>query len=427
MAEATRYVTIQLPGDAQIVPAGLLTLVEEGRRTLLSRFTYGRGYRRRPNAVAVDPVSLPLDAGAERTDLTPIGGLELFGALRDATPDLWGRRVIENRLRADPDSLPESVFLDGAGPHRAGALGVQKTLEDVPLAGDLPELMELEHLLEAADHVQSGLPVPAHLELFFTGAPSLGGARPKALLVCDDHQWIAKFPARNDPFDVPVIERATLELARLAGLTVPSTRLETLSDGRHVMLIQRFDRGTQTDAFPKRHMVSALTALGVHEQDSAKMRYADIARAIEQLGSRGQIQVDRAELFRRMVFNILVSNDDDHLRNHAFLYDSQTQGWRLSPVYDVVPRPSASHERYLHLGIGPQGRASTLDNALAGCEQFGLSSAEAAALIDQIVRSTREWKETFEALAVPGLQIDRIGSAFRRASDIGMAGVDRLL
>jgi serine/threonine-protein kinase HipA len=427
MLETTRYITIQLPGNAQAAPAGLLTLLEEGRRTRLSRFTYGRGYLRRPNAITVDPLSLPLGAGAERTEIIPIGGLALFGALRDATPDLWGRRVIENRLRADPDSLPESVFLDRAGPHRAGALGVQKTLEDTPHAGDLPDMMTLEHLLEAADRIEAGLSVPAHLELFFTGAPSLGGARPKALLVCDDRQWIAKFPSRNDSFDVPAVERATLELARLAGLTVPPTRLETLSDGRNVMLIQRFDRGTQTEAFPKRHMVSALTALGVHEQDSAQMRYADIARAIEQLGSRGQIQIDRTELFRRMVFNILVSNDDDHLRNHAFLYDSETQGWRLSPVYDVVPRPSASHERYLHLGVGPQGRVSTLDNALAGCEQFGLSSIEAAVIIDQIVRTVREWKGRFETLAVPGLQIDRISSAFRRASNIGMAGVERYL
>jgi serine/threonine-protein kinase HipA len=428
MAEETvRYVTIQLPGEQQPVPAGLLTLVEEGRRTLLSRYTYGRGYLRRPNALAVDPVSLPLGAGAERTDLLPVGGLELFGALRDATPDLWGRRVIENRLRADPDSLPESVFLDRAGPHRAGALGIQKTLEAGPAAGDLPDLMELEHLLEAADRVEAGLPVPAHLELFFAGAPSLGGARPKALLASDGHQWIAKFPSRNDPFDVPAIERATLELARQAGLAVPPTRLETLPDGRNVMLIQRFDRGAQAEAFAKRHMVSALTALGVHEQDSASMRYADIARAIEQLGSRGQIQADRTELFRRMVFNILVSNDDDHLRNHAFLYDAGTQGWRLSPLYDVVPRPSASQERYLHLGVGPQGRTSTLGNALDGCEQFGLAPAEAAVLIDGMVRVVREWKGSFEALAVPGLQIDRISSAFRRASDIGMAGVTRLL
>ena len=427
MPETTRYVTIQLPGNEQAVPAGLLTLVEEDRRTLLSRFTYGRGYLRRQNALAVDPVSLPLGPGAERTDILPTGGLELFGALRDATPDLWGRRVIENRLGADPGSLPESVFLDRAGPHRAGALGVQAALEAAPDAGDLPGMMELDHLLEAADHIEAGLPVPAHLELFFTGAPSLGGARPKALLVCDDHQWIAKFPSRNDPFDVPAIERATLELARQAGLAVPPTRLETLSGGRNVMLIRRFDRGAQTEAFPKRHMVSALTALGVHEQDSARMRYADIARAIEQLGSRGGIQADRAELFRRMVFNILVSNDDDHLRNHAFLHDSQARGWRLSPLYDVVPRPSASHERYLHLGVGPRGRVATLDNALAGCEQFGLSPAEAAVLIDRIVGTVREWKGSFEALAVPGLQIDRISSAFRRASDIGMPTIERLL
>lgn len=427
MGEVERYVTIQLPGDAQAVPAGLLTLFEEGRETLLSRFTYGRGYLRRANALAVDPSSLPLDARAERTDITPTGGLELFGALRDATPDLWGRRVIENRLRADPDSLPESVFLDCAGPHRAGALGIQTSLNDAPHAGDLPGIIELEHLLEAADRVESGLPVPAHLELFFAGAPSLGGARPKALLVCEDHQWIAKFPARNDPFDVPVIERATLELARQAGLAVPPTRLESLSDGRHVMLIQRFDRASQSSGCHKRHMVSALTALGVAEQDSPRMRYADIARAIEQLGSRGQIQVDRTELFRRLVFNILASNDDDHLRNHAFLYDDAAHGWRLSPLYDVVPRPSASQERYLHLGVGPEGRMSTLDNALAGCEQFGLNSIEAAAMIDLIVRTVREWKGVFEALAVPGLQIDRIGSAFRPPSTIGMATVERFL
>lgn len=427
MAETMRYVTIQLPGDAQSVPAGILTLVEQGPRTLQSRFAYGRGYLKRRNAMAVDPFSLPLGTGAERTDIPPANGLELFGALRDATPDLWGRRVIENRLRADPDSLPESVFLDNAGPHRAGALGVQPTRDDPPHPGELPDLMELQHLLDAADRIESGLPVPAHLELFFTGAPSLGGARPKALLVDDGHQWVAKFPARNDRFDIPMIERATLELARQAGLDVPPTRLETLADGRNVMLIRRFDRGTQADDFPKRHMVSALTALGIHEQDSAKMRYADIARAIEQLGARGSVQADRTELFRRMIFNILVSNDDDHLRNHALLHDPAQGGWRLSPLYDVVPRPSAAQERYLHLGVGPQGRLSTLANALAGCEQFGLRPAEAAALIDGIVRVAREWKAAFEALGVQGLQIDKVTSAFRRAADIGMSRVDALL
>jgi serine/threonine-protein kinase HipA len=427
MTESELYVTIQLPGEKKAVPAGFLTMVEEGPNTLLSRFTYGRGFLRRGNSVAIDPVSLPLDSNAERTDIQPIGGLPLFGALRDATPDLWGRRVIENKLRAAPDSLPESVFLERAGPHRAGALGVQKTLGGVPSAGDLPEIMNLEHLLEAADRVEEGLQVPAHLELFFMGAPSLGGARPKALLVCEDHQWIAKFPSRNDPFNLPVIERATLELARQAGLAVPPTRLETLSDGRKVMLIQRFDRGTKAESFPKRHMVSALTALGVHEQESFRMRYEDIARAIEQIGSSGQIQADRTELFCRMVFNILVSNDDDHLRNHAFLYESESQGWRLSPLYDVVPHPSVSLERSLHLGVGPNGRTSTLDNALAGCGQFGLSPADAAVQINNIVSIVREWKVYFEDFGVPGDQIDKVSSAFRRASDIGMNAVDRLL
>lgn len=425
MAQSSRYLTIQLPGDTQAVPAGLLTLVEEGRRTLQSRFSYGRGYLRRSNALAVDPVSLSLNADSVRADIAPVGGLELFGAIRDATPDLWGRRVIENRLGAAPDSLPESVFLDRAGPHRAGALGVQASLDAAPPVSDLPGLMELEHLLEAADRVEEGQPVPAHLEWFFTGAPSLGGARPKALVTSEGRQWIAKFPARGDPFDVPVIEQATLELARQAGLRVPPTQLKTLSDRRHVMLIQRFDRGEESAGFPKLQMVSALTALGVHEQDSANMHYADIARAIEQLGVRGKVQADRVELFRRMVFNVLVSNDDDHLRNHAFVYENDAKAWRLSPLYDVVPRPSAAYERFLHLSVGPRGRLSTLDNALDDCEQFGLARDQAVVEIEQLVGVVREWKGQFEALAVPGLQIDRIAPAFRRAADMGMAEVRR--
>ena len=427
MREIVRYVTIRLPGARKSVPAGILKLTEEGRQTLLSRFAYGRGFLRREGVIPVDPVSLPLDASSLGEELAPTSGLELFGALRDATPDLWGRRVIENQLGAEPDSLPESIFLDRAGPHRAGALGIQDKLDADETPGALPGLMELEHLLEAADRVADGLPVPAHLELFFAGAPSLGGARPKALLESGGHQWIAKFPARDDPFDVPSIEHATLELAREAGLAVPPTRLETLADGRKVMLIQRFDRGSAESGYPKVHMISALTALSAHEQDSSKMRYSDIARAIERLGSRGNIQADRSELFGRMVFNILVSNDDDHLRNHAFLCNGAGGGWNLSPLYDVVPRPSASHERFLHLGVGAQGRTSSLENALSDCEQFGLSPADAARRIDGLARIVREWRASFETRGVAGQQMDRISSAFRRPSEIGMKQVERLL
>lgn len=423
MAQVERFVTIELPDERRPVPAGLLAMQEVGATTEFSRFSYGLRYVDRANAMPVDPLSLPLDGPL--IDVAPYGGLALFGALRDATPDYWGRRVIENKLRAAPGSLPESAFLDHAGPNRVGALDVQKEQTGSPLPSALPKHIDLEYLMEAADRVEDGVPVPAQLEYFFTGAPSLGGARPKALVVDQGYQWIAKFPARGDAIDMAWIEYATLELARKAGLNVPPVRLVSLPGKRNVMLIQRFDRHPEVESFAKKHMISALTATGLHEQQSHTSGYADVARAIEQLGPRGAIADDRIELFRRMVFNILVSNDDDHLRNHAFLFDAANSGWRLSPLYDVVPRPSSAFERFLHLSVGPDGRTSTLTNALRGCGQFGLTSRHAAMLIDEVATVTREWMGNFEDLGVPAVEMEKVRSAFRRPSDIGMAEVLR--
>lgn len=421
-----RIVFIYLPGEVEAVPAGRLNMLEEGADLVASTFAYGRRYLQRRNALPVDPIDLGLSAGEDGEELVPPTGLDLFGALRDAAPDAWGRRVIENRLRAPPNGLPESTYLDHAGPHRSGALDIRLTPTSAPDAGVLPSLMDLAHLGDAAARIDAGEEVPAHLEMFFAGGPSLGGARPKAVLTDDGVQWIAKFPARNDPFDVPVAERATLELAREAGLTVPRTRLETLADGRQILLIERFDREQVPGGLGRRHMVSALTMLGLHEQDGGA-DYAGIADIISEHGVRGAVAVDREELFARMVFNILVSNDDDHLRNHAFLFDAAGAGWRLSPLYDVVPRPQVAQERMLHLGVGPRGRLATLDNAMAGAGRFGLLPPDAARIADRVTRVVRSWRESFEAMRVPARLCDQLATAFRRPSDVGMRTVERHL
>jgi serine/threonine-protein kinase HipA len=421
-----RTVFLHLPGEADAVPAGRLRMIEQGLQVEGSRFAYGRRYVARENAVPVDPVSLALTPHVDDEERVPANGLALFGALRDATPDAWGRRVIENRLRAPPNGLPESVYLDHAGPHRAGALDVRESPTSLPTRSALPEMLDLQHLLDAAARIEESEPVPAHLDAFFAGGASVGGARPKAVLTADGTEWIAKFPARNDAFNVPRVERAVLELARDAGLAVPRTRLETLADGRQAMLIERFDRESRDGgSVGRRHMVSALTLLAVHEQESADSSYAAIADAIGVHGVTGRIAVDRAELYARMVFNILVSNDDDHLRNHAFLFDAQGEGWRLSPLYDVVPRPQLSEERRLRLSIGPQGRSARLDNALAGAGRFGLLAPAAATIIDRVVSAVRGWRDRFEGLGVPARECDRVASAFRRAADIGMRDVER--
>lgn len=422
---AERTVFIHLPGDTAAVPAGRLTMIEQGLQVQASTFAYGRRYVARANALPIDPVSLALAPDRNDDERVPAGGLAMFGALRDATPDAWGRRVIENRLRAPPNGLSESVYLDQAGPHRAGALDVREAPASPPATGALPTLLDMRHLLDAAARVEDGEPVPAHLEVFFAGGPSVGGARPKAVVSADGGEWIAKFPAKLDPFNVPLVERATLELAREAGLEVPRTRLETLADGRQVMLIERFDREPLASGMGRRHMVSALTLLGLHEQASPDSSYAEIANAIGVHGVSGRITGDRRELFARMVFNILVSNDDDHLRNHAFVFDADGGGWRLSPLYDVVPKPQVAQERMLHLSVGPQGRLARLDNALAGAGRFGLRPPDAARIIERVVAAVRAWREVFEGLGVPARECDRVASAFRRAGDIGMREVQR--
>jgi serine/threonine-protein kinase HipA len=417
----TRYVFIYPPGQTEAVPAGRLDLVLRDRDLVTSQFQYGRRYMERSEALDVDPVSLPRaeEGSAPRA---PVNGLPLFGAIRDAAPDAWGRRVIENRLQR---ACTEVDFLDHAGADRAGALDIRTRPDSPPADSYLPETVDLHYLLEAVERIEAGEPIPSRLAPYFRGAPSLGGMRPKAVIRDGVQQFIAKFPLANDRFNVPVIERATLELARWCDLDVPETRLVPLDGNRSVMLIERFDREISPRAIARRHMVSGLTMLGVSELESRDQSYAALADVISRRGAAAHVERDRIELFKRMVFNILVTNNDDHLRNHAFLYDAAGRGWRLSPLYDVVPSPEIGTERFLNLHVGPRGRLATLDNALDGAGRFGLQRARAASLIEQMVDRVRTWRETFEATGASETDSNAVAGAFRRASDIGIAQVER--
>jgi len=415
-------VFMYLPGQDQAVPAAQLELFEDGNASTTSVLTYGRRYVARPDAVPIDPVGLPLSC-TPGVGHEPPAGLALFGAIRDAAPDFWGRRVIEAKLKLPPNSVPESTYLLHAGTHRFGALDFRDDIDAAEATGLLPAVMDLDHLVQAADRIQAGLPVPAHLAMLFD-VPTLGGARPKALVLHEGRQFLAKFPTQKDAFDIPLVERACLELARQCGLQVPRTELVSLADGRTVMLIERFDRGPLGNGrFSRRHCVSALTMLGKHEQQSLASSYEEIAQCISKDGVDGHIQADRDELFARVAFNILVSNDDDHLRNHAFVWDPERKGWRLSPLYDVVPHPQIAQERRLHLSLGPQGRRATLDNLLEAHGSYGLLRHAAAAIIERVATCTREWRTRFEALGVPQAECDRIDTAFRRPRDIGLEAV----
>ena len=186
-----------LPDQNDAVPAGRLALLEEGLQSVGSTFGYGARYLKRINAIPVDPVSLPLSSlPGEKQLYEPPVNLTVFGAMRDAAPDFWGRRVIEAKLRVPPNSIPESTYLLNAGTHRFGALDFRRDTTSEAAEGILPPLTDLKYLLEAADRVQEGLPIPAQLEMFLQVA-TLGGARPKALVSHNGKQFLAKFPAKK--------------------------------------------------------------------------------------------------------------------------------------------------------------------------------------------------------------------------------------
>jgi serine/threonine-protein kinase HipA len=433
--------------DTEWLPCGQLTLTEDGTKLLASTFAYGLRYLERPGALEVDPVSLSLrDKDVVRGQaLFPPKNLPSFGGIRDAAPDAWGRRVIESRLKVPANSLPESAYLLHAGSQRVGAIDIRSSRDSAATPG-FGTWDNLELLMDAAQRVDEDLPVPSPLEEIFAEGSALGGARPKATVRDEERVlWLAKFPSRKDALMVPVLEAATLRLAAASGLTVPPVRLVHFGS-RAVMLIRRFDRywakaGADVPlpedllstvpayglAEKRLGFVSGLTLLACDEMESANKSYGDLAQAVRRYCHPHVIRENNRELFERLVFNIFVNNDDDHLRNHGFIWDLRLPGWRLSPLYDVMPRASLASERLLHLGVGPQGRLATLDNAFAGREMFTLSTEAAAESIARIWRILREWKVYFEEYQVPSHQIERIAPAFRHIDDLSTPSLRKLL
>ncbi len=418
-------------------PAGRLSIMQE-HEVLASSFAYGTRYIDRPDAFEIDPVSLSLaDKPRVRgTELFPANQLTQFGGIRDAAPDAWGRRVIEAQRRVPANSLTEADYLLGAGGDRVGALDVRRSLSSPVQVGATP-IQSLPYMLEAAERIEQGLPIPSTLIDFFGSAPGAGGARPKASVRDDTGLlWLAKFPAVGDSFDVAQAECCTLKLAQRCGLTVPQVQVRDIG-GKSVLLIRRFDRFWQVpgaaiasettlhDTLPgiglieqRLPFVSGLTLVACDECESRLKSYANLAMAIRDHAHPSLSRNNTEELFARMVFNIFVSNDDDHLRNHGFVRDPRLPGWRLSPLYDVVPRPSIASERQLHLQVGSQGKLATLDNAMSAYSAFTPQRSTATAIIRRVWGQLRQWRTAFEGMGVNGRLIDQLAPSMRDLCDI---------
>jgi serine/threonine-protein kinase HipA len=318
--------------------------------------------------------------------------------------------------KAMGDRTPtDTDLILASGDYRVGALAFgptpQRPERITPWGdGDAPgEHFTLAELAEAAERAQHVDELDENLRRLLTAGSSLGGARPKAATEIDGQQWIAKFQARGDSFPECRVELATMRLAAECGMTVPALDFAHVL-GRDIYMIERFDRARRGNHLRRRPFASGLTMLGAHESEVSRYSYADLAGVIRQHGIR--VREDLHELFRRMVFNILVTNDDDHLRNHGFLLDGH--GWRLSPLYDVVPKPQVGLERRLVLGVGPQGRTATIANALAGAAAFDLSRGEALAMVTAL-RATvaARWEQQFEAAGLGPADRRRFATCFR--------------
>ena len=347
-------------------------------------------------------------------DFPPPAGLAAFGSIGDSAPDTWGRRLMQRAERRLAEregravrTLIESDYLLGvADETRLGALRFRWVGENTfqaPPRADVPALIELGRLLRITERILRDEETDEDLRFIFAPGSSLGGARPKASVI-DRHGRlsIAKFPKEADGYCMETWEKIALRLAGEAGIATPIHELIDVA-GKKVMLSRRFDRrGAIRIPF-----LSAMAMMGA--KDGERGSYPEIVDALAEHGARGK--TDAHALYRRVVFNVLISNVDDHLRNHGFLWLGRT-GWSLSPAYDLNPVPTDLRPRVLTTNIDLEEGTCSLDLLEAVSEYFALTLAQARPIIKEVAAVTAAWRDTAEAVGARAAEIDRMASAF---------------
>lgn len=329
------------------------------------------------------------------------------GAVDDARPDRWGERVI--RYVDKPARLSLMEYLFYAGDDRFGALGLSTSnTEYLPHGGQpLPRIEMAQTLSEIVAKVEASEPISVAEQRILSAGGTLGGAQPKALMEIEGAEWVVKFPRKDDPLNSPLIEHATMTLARLAGIRVADTLAVPLEKG-HAVAIRRFDR----DSNRRIHSISAGTALRAiaPDPDVPELSYPALALLLRRAGVTDDDanQSDAHELFRRMVFNILIDNTDDHEKNHSLMVVAPRNNgrYRLSPAYDVLP--SAGAHGYQEFVCGDDGNDSTLRNAMSQCSAFGLQPPAAAQEVLGVIATINAWRDHFRACGVSESDIESI-------------------
>ena len=405
--EKEALVYVDLRGTPHLV-GRLWTRTRQARES--ATFEYDASWLAHPERFSLEP-AIKLGPGPFHAP----SGKPLFGAIGDSAPDRWGRllmRRAERRRSGDegrtPRTLMETDYLlmvdDEA---RLGALRFAEREGGPFLAGPgqrkIPALIDLPQLLSAAEHVLSGTDTGEDLRLLLASGSSLGGARPKAS-VRDrgGHLAIAKFPNQGDEVNTVLWEAVALTLAAKAGIPVPVWRVATVS-GKPVLLLRRFDREREM----RLPFLSAMSMLDA--QDNEPRSYLEFVDVLRQYGAAPK--EDMHALWRRIVFSILISNTDDHLRNHGFLWAGPA-GWRLSPAYDLNPVPTDIKPRVLSTAIDLDDRTASLKLALEVAGYFELGEAEAHKIAGQVGHAVATWRKQAAKLGLTPAAIDRMASAF---------------
>jgi serine/threonine-protein kinase HipA len=403
------FVYITLPGQVTATTAGKFVLTQDARGDAVGRFVYGRSYLNDKHAVEFDPVELKLSTRTYET--AQLNGV--FGALRDAGPDYWGRRIIEKH--AGKPQLGELDYLLQSPDDRAGALSFGlNTSPPLPLR-KFNRTLDLEKLQGLADALirdgNANEPDALQVQDLLLLGTSMGGARPKAVIQDDDGLWVAKFNRADDRWNNTRVEHAMLRLAHECGIHVAESRIVPVG-GKDVLLVKRFDREKTANGYPRARMVSGLTILRADESATLRSRWSYLGLVEELRRVVLEPKRDAAELFRRICFNALISNLDDHPRNHAVT--AKEKDWKLSPAFDLTPSPVVSQERRdLAMDCGDMGRYANARNILSQHARFLVEKDEGEKIVTEMhsqVAST--WYNTVRSCSVSERDAETIRGAF---------------
>jgi serine/threonine-protein kinase HipA len=383
---------LTLPADPVLV--GELNLVRASRGVSL-RYAdswLDRGFALSEDLPLVDEEFLPPDKETA------------VGAVDDARPDRWGERVI--RFLDKPPRLSLLEYLYFAGDDRFGALGVSMSATEYRprRLGPLPTLRDATRIQELIRNLQEGESVPEPERRLLAPGVTMGGARPKALLDIDAEQWVVKF-GDGDAIDAPLVEHAAMTLAQQAGIRVAETRPVRLTAG-HAVAVKRFDR----EGNRRVHCLTAHVALRAAAE---RFGYPELAQLLRRRGvtAADRYVVDMHELFRRMVFNILIDNTDDHEKNHALLV-TDAQQYELAPAYDVLPSGQALG--FQQMRVGEQEADSTIANALSMVQLFELNEKQAAIHVRRVARAVDGWRQHFASCGVPRRDLELLAEQIDR-------------